>query len=337
MEALQKFGDGNKFDPAASPAALAISDSAAWAARQFEKVENRNTFILGHLAAVPKGIDASKLPTMEEELLATLSRRIFTQEKLLNTMEKKAEEEKAARVAEVAKGIREEQLETYIGNLKKLAAEDAKLAAAMAAKEREAVELKLQEQLAANKAEFDFRMEKLKQERADAEKEFGELRLLLAQKETEIKSLNGQAKVTAKMRGLPQNAKVLVKILSAPGFYKPVGTLSHRLRAVPRYEGLEPVPHSLNALAASGALEDTPEGIIFMHWLLTTPADTDRPRAKRVFKMRYGKYNIEAQKDAATIIAANVECKETTKKIRELQALIRDYGEDLVAAKLLAP
>lgn len=337
MEALQKFGDGSRFDPATSPAALAISENAAWAARQFEKIENRNTFILGHLAAVPKGIDVSKLPTMEEELLATLSRRIFTQEKLLNDIEKKAEDEKAARVAEVAKGIREEQLESYIQNLKKLAAEDAKLAAAMAAKEREEVEIKMKEQLAANQAEYNSRMEKLEQERVDAEKKNAELRLLLAQKESQVKLVDGQAKVTNQLRALPQNAKVLVKILSAPGFYKAVGDLGHRLKAVPRYDGMEPVPHSLSALAASGALEDTPEGIIFMHWLLTTASDTERPRAKRVFKLRFNKYNIEAHRDPGTVISANDECKETTKKIRELQALIRDYGEELVAAKLLAP
>lgn len=336
MAALQKLVDAAKFDPATSPAALTISSNAAWAARQFEKIDNRNTFINGHLAAVPQGIDVSKLPTMEEEVLATVSRRIVTQEKLLNGIEKKAEEDKAVRVAEVTKSIREEQLESYVENLKKLAAQDAKLAAAVAAKEREEAELRLKEQLAENKADYDSRMEKMKQENADAEKQYAELQLLLAQKETEIKSLTGKAKVTTKLRQLPENAKVLVKILATPGFYKAVGNNGYLYNSVPRYDGMEPVPHSLNALASSGALEDTPNGIVLMHWILTTRIDSERPRARRVFAITGNKNNIFYPKDAAAVISANPDCKEATKKIRELQALIRDYGEELVAAGLLA-
>lgn len=74
--------------------------------RAYEKIENRNTLISGYQAAVLSGVDVAKLPTMEEEILATLTRQIATEEGFLNEVEKKASDAKAARVVEVTKGIR---------------------------------------------------------------------------------------------------------------------------------------------------------------------------------------------------------------------------------------
>lgn len=163
----------------------------------------------------------------------------------------------------------------------KLAADESKLAGAVADKEREQVELRLKQQLAANKAEYDARIETMKQERAALDRKFAEMALQLDQQQAKTKSTNDKAKVSKPLRELPQKAKVLGRVLSAKGLYKADGADGRRLHAVPRYDSMDPVPHSLDALAASGALEDSPRGVPLMGYLLGGKVDTDWPRVNQ--------------------------------------------------------
>lgn len=84
------------------------------------------------------------------------------------------------------------------------------------------------------------------------DRKFAEMALQLDQQQAKTKSINDQAKISGPLRELPQNAKISVRVLSAKGFYKADGNDGRQLHAVPRYESMDPVPHSLDALAASG-------------------------------------------------------------------------------------
>lgn len=348
LKSLTEFrgGSGTNFDPKTSQPALTISANASWAARALEQLENRNTLIEGYQAAVPEGVNVTGLPTLEEEILATLGRRIATQEALLNDVEKKAADSKAAKIAEVTKSIREQQLEAYIGDMKSLAAEDARLAAAKAERERQEVELRGKEQLEANKAEYDRRIDKMNQERADLDKKLAALAVELDNKQAEIKTLKDKVVVAKTMRVLPQDAKIIVRILSTPGFYKPTsiqnspvtGTMAMDFSS--RYPGLNPQPHSLNALAGCGALDETSKGIMTMYYILAGSPDAERPRFQEFYPIRFGyPSNTEAlvPRDIDAALTASESARSATKKIQEIQKLIREYGDELVAAGLLAP
>ena len=221
--------------------------------------------------------------------------------------------------------------------MKQLAQQEADLSAAIHARIALDLELRRQEEIAA--------MEKNYQERVIAmERKLAEQKMLLSQHNAEVEAMEKKVEADKQLRELPADAAALISILSAKGNWKPVQLAPYRGRGlggvgVHYGNGLTPQAHSLTAISAAGALDDTPTGIYIMYAILATELDTMRPRFGRPFPLARGYQETgpiwSAGNEAA--LTHSAEQRAATEKIRKIQALLRDYGRELVAKGLLEP
>ncbi len=333
---LRKLGPSAPVE--GSESAKMINANAGWVSRAIELIDSRNTLIAGYLSAVPKALDVSKLPTLQEEVNATFARRIATREALLNEVERKAEKEKAQRLAEITRQIRAEELEDQIAEIEALAEEEKQLRAAIHERQRLEIELQWREKLAASEREFQERM-------AAMEKTRVELEAKLAAQAAELEKARRTMTAETQVRELPQDARVLLRILSAKGSWKPALAYSNKrqIAGARSQYGLDPQPHSLDVLAGIGALDDTAHGIYMLYAIMATKADTERPRFARVFQLDSdssavgGVGGLWYEQTELAELSKSADAKEATKKIRRIQEIVRDYGDILVEQGLLAP
>lgn len=314
------------FDPSTSPSVVKISENAAWAARVFEVLVSRNTLLESYIDTFPAGTDVSDLPTLDEAVNASLVRSFEDREALLNEVDAQNEKERAERMAEAERQFGQEKLEA---ELKKAAARH----------EGELLKMgqQLQELIEQTKAQQAQHAQEMAQARAEFDR-------VIARQALEIEKLQAAAAKDAKMvqakqktRELPANTRLLLSGLSAKGTWKPSkpGGNPRALMGTSSQYGLDPQPHSLGTLAGIGALEDTPVGVYTMNGILAFKGDTARPRSDAGFahSQNLASYYWFTQTETSELNKH----PEGTKRIREIQALIREFGEELVEQGYLAP
>ena len=139
------------------------------------------------------------------------------------------------------------------------------------------------------------------------------------------------------MRELPQDAKVLLKILSTPGHWAPVISEGNRLAYNATYRSLEPQPHSLSALAACGALDDSPAGIGMLYIIMATKYDEARPRYQQAFHFSDGFASVIAPPTLQNMALISQDRRDAYERLTKIQRIVREYGEELVAEGVLRP
>ncbi|MFK7849649.1 MAG: hypothetical protein AB8D78_01620 [Akkermansiaceae bacterium] len=321
-----------------------IERNASWASRAWEMITQRNTLLEGYLAVKLDGVDLSSFPTMEEEISATIHRRMVTMGKALNEVERAAAEEKVKRLAEATKDVEANKLKDQIDALRTLAEEQRGLDAAKAQGEQEAIRIESEKLLQDQREKFETELADVRERQAILEKELAARDLELEKIAKEEEGMRKTKELSEKKRALPQNAKVLISALSAKGYYKPTAIYTSGGRPMidfsSRYPGLEPQPHSLSVLAASGALEDTAKGVMTMYCILSVDRDKERPRIQQPIRLSSNTATspiLALPKDMSAALTASETTKELMKKIRTIQELVRKYGEQLVEEGLLKP
>lgn len=327
-----------------SPLVKSIEQNTAWASRAWETITQRNILLEGYLDAVVEGVDVSKLPTMQEEIEATIHRRMVNMGKALNEVERAAAEEKVKRMAEITQGIEASKLKAQIEAVESLAEEQARLEKAKADQEKKAVEIAASIKIQQTKEEYENAMASLRDQQAVLEKQLAEKALEVDEIIAEKENLAKKLQVTEEMRAMPADAKILVRILSAKGFWAPgpIKTSSTSMRfSSSRYESLEPVPHSLTSLAAAGALNEDAKGLLVLYGILSITKDTERPRLQgglRAQRSTGTDWKISFEKDSfSSALTQNEQTRKTTKKLQAIQKILREYGDQLVEEGLLQP
>ncbi|MEM7560142.1 MAG: hypothetical protein AAF394_13570 [Planctomycetota bacterium] len=325
------------FDASTSPSAARLTENAAWASRIFETLSSRNALLESYVDAFPAGTDVSGLPTLEEEINANFTRRIATREAMRNEVDAQVEQERAKREAELAEKIGREKLEAYLTEIEEIAAEERRIAAAIHEREMLQRDQQLQQVMAQIKAEQEKHAAQMAQERAEFDKQLAQMALQIERLQAQADKAADTATMEKKTRELPANAKVILAGLSAKGTWKPSkpGGNTRMLMGTSSQYGLDPQPHSLGTIAGIGALDDTSLGVYTMYAILAFKGDTDRPRmdANYACSQNLASFYWWEQTETAELNKAPA----TTKRIREIQALIREFGEELVEQGYLAP
>lgn len=205
-------------------------------------------------------------------------------------------------------------------------------------------DLGVERERAAQHREMDFEsdMRALKAEYERAQQTWREreteLRRELAAREDELAKVRGRLT----LRELPPDVKARVRILAAPGIWKP------QFRKPSHLEGHESVArypqeqaHSLSALAAVGALDEGPQGIYALYAVLVAKGDTKRPRFNEVFRI----HNDPTQTFWVdlTLNEMRTEFDQTPERKREyerlvaIQTALREYGDEFVQSGVLEP
>lgn len=340
-----KADTGATFSPE-SAFVKAIERNASWASRAWEMITQRNTLLEGYLAVKLEGVDLSSLPTMEEEISATIHRRMVTIGKALNEVERAAAEEKVKRLAEATKNVEANKLKDQIDALRTLAEEQRGLDAAKAKGEQEAIRIESEKLLQDQREKFESELAEVAARQADLEKQLAakalEIDEVIAEKERMAKELA----LAQKVREMPADAKTLVRILAAPGFWSPGdvsqgGTGSKYVTMKDaRYDTLEATPHSLTKIAASGALAEDARGYLILYMILSAPGDKDRPRFKGEIGVKEynGFCNVRMPTSQfSSVFTQSESTKSLLGQIQEIQKVVREYGDQLVKEGLLAP
>lgn len=336
---------GAVFSPE-SKNAKAVEQNAAWASRAWEAITQRNALLEGYLEVKLKGANLEDLPTMEEEIQATIHRRMVTLEESLNEVEREADKERGIRLVQVTREIEAGKLNDQIAALRALAEEKRKYDAAIAKQREQEIEIAAAKKLQSLREEMESEMTLLRERQVELEKELAtkalEIDKIVAEKETMEKKL----KMDTQLRAMPADAKVLVSILTAPGFWAPgeVGAFGSGGRFFrvtdSRYDRLKAGPHSLSALAAAGALTDDANGYLSLYLILAGTGDKDRPRLKGAIEVVPNGSQVFVRMPSAqisSVFTQNQKTKDTLKKIQAIQAVVRNYGEQMVKEGLLAP
>ena len=260
---------------------------------------------------------------MEEEVTATFLRRVKTREALLNEVEREAAQEKTEKLAEVTRQIRKDELDTQLNRIKQLAEQEALLVDTLHQREIAELSKQYEEEIAAMKREQAEMLAKLEAYAAATD------------------SIRKRAEVKQTLRKLPSNARTMVALLSAKGTWKPIKESYNDciLRGASSHYGLDPQSHSLTALAACGALEDTPNGIYTLYAVMAAHSDTLRPRMKGGFRLNHNSSinTMWLKKNMMEELNSGQSARNMVTKIRGIQKLLRDYGKELVAEGLLEP
>ena len=340
-----KTGGGTDFDPKSGPAQI-IEQNTSWASRAWESISSRNTLLRGYLDTPIKGINVSNLPTMQEEIEATIHRRMVAMGKALNEVERMAAAEKVKRMAALTRGIEADKLRDHLKKVEVLAEKQRELDRAYAEAEILEVDIAAKRKMQKTEEEYEAAIAALKAREAALEKELSAKSLALDEVKAESLDLAKQLAMAQKMRELPADAKVLISSLSAPGYWAPgkieVGgrgatflTMHHG-----RYDVTEPVPHSLTKLAACGALSDDPRGYLTLYFIMVSKGDKERPRLEGAIEPRQMKWGINLRLPSnqfSAVFTQNEDTKSLLKRLKSIQAVVRTYGDQLVAQGLLAP
>ena len=343
-----KKNTGLTFNPDTTPSALVVMNNATWTSKAFDTIDSRIALLEGYIASVPDNVDVSRLPTLENEVKEMFARRISTFESRLNEVEKQAAEERSIRIAEATSQMRETELEDHLASLKELFEQQRQLDRMKAEKEIQSVSIeadRLKEQIET----------KYKRELAAAEERAELLRKELKLRELEVDKVTAEIQVLTKRlelaeirRAMPINAKALVSILTSKGYWKPVHQTIYRdgnFDGDSKYPGTDPVPHSLTTLSTVGALDDNSQGLYKLYLILATGCDTMRPRFEKVFYIDERTKNYISNPAAIKFLKTeaiereftkSTEAREALEKLKTIQGILRDYGEELVRQGLLA-
>jgi hypothetical protein len=168
---------------------------------------------------------------------------------------------------------------------------------------------------------------------AERERRTAELRLELQRTKSQVLDLERAMQTIqteTKLKALPPEVIGRVRLLSARGFWKPHFHAPCDMDPAARYESLEPVPHSLAALTASGCLDETPDGMWALYVVLANPRDNKRPR------MIIAGWPPHLSWDPNDTLRRLQDNPAAYKTLREVQQTLRVHGEDLVALGYLA-
>ena len=168
---------------------------------------------------------------------------------------------------------------------------------------------------------------------ADRERRTAELRLELQRTKSQVLDLERAMQTIqteTKLKALPPEVVGRVRLLSAPGFWKPHFLAPCHMDGQARYDSLEPVPHSLAALTAAGCLDETPDGLWALYVVLANHHDDKRPR------MLLTGWPSGLAWDPSATLKRLQDNPAAYKTLREVQQTLRVHGEDLVALGYLA-
>jgi len=155
---------------------------------------------------------------------------------------------------------------------------------------------------------------------------------------TRLKAEVEELRVRAALKDLTPEVKARVSILASPGYWKPeMDTESpNLLKADAVYgDGDTPQPHSLTALKAIGALDDSTRGAYALFTVLAIKHDKERPRHPRTFNLAYHRGWPEKEEERQSQLTKDDGARKDWQFVKEVQEALREYGEELVDAGLL--
>jgi len=314
------------FDIESNDAAERILEDATWTLDRQEEVERRIATINRFRQQVPEGADVDDLPTLAtaiEQYIGTIAAR----ERLVE--ESAREKERIAaleRRRDQAASTERERIETELRRTRELSG------ISLSILERD-FDLRVAEQ----QRELANREADIARELAEIEREKSELELELAKRNEQIQQLEEQLNVyeaKVAVRELDPEVRGLVRLLSAPGTWKPVINNEQQLLADAHY-GVEPQPHSLSALTAAGVLDKSPHGAYRLYVVLANRFN-DRPSYSGSWPVDYYMdkyvrlYGVDPEDLARTDTVLY-------SKMQEIQDALREYGDALVEEGLLRP
>ena len=168
---------------------------------------------------------------------------------------------------------------------------------------------------------------------AERERRTAELRIELQRTKSQVLDLERvmqTIQTETKLQELPPEVIGRVRLLSAPGFWRPHFLAPCHMDHQARYDALEPVPHSLAALTAVGCLDETPDGIWALYVVLSNLHDDKRPR------MLLTGWPPGLAWDPNATLKRLQDNPAAYKTLREVQQTLRVHGDDLVALGYLA-
>jgi len=169
---------------------------------------------------------------------------------------------------------------------------------------------------------------------AERGKRAAELRLELAEARRQMQALEDRVstyEAEETIRRLPPHVIGRVRLLSAPGFWRPHYVAPCHMDPKARYDSLDPVPHSLSSLIAAGCLEPDAQGLFALYVILSTPHDKKRPRMTIPGLPSSHFWNPE---NASRLLQDNASGR---KSLELLQETLATYADDFVALGYLHP
>lgn len=227
-----------------------------------------------------------------------------------------------------------------------MAEEQRGLDAAKAKGEQEAIKIAAEKLLQDQREKFELELAEVAARQAELEKQLAEKALEVDKVTAEKEKMTKELALAQEVRKMPADAKALVRILAAPGFWAPgevelggQGALFVNM-GNDRYDRLEAGPHSLTKIAASGALANDARGYLTLYMVLAAPGDKDRPRFKGPIPVKGSNrsFNVRVPTDQiSSIFTQNESTQNLLKQLKKIQDVVRLYGDELVAEGMLAP
>lgn len=315
-----------RFNIEANEAAKQVLEDSAWVLLQETKLEERSATIKSFERSVPRDVDVSGLPTLREAIDHYIGSIAARERAVEESARERERREALERRRDIAATDERERIDIELRRIRDLG----RLSQTILERDYDLKELGLEQEISDREGDIARQINDLKREKT-------ELELELASRDEQIQVLQDQIDVlSAKtaIREMPAEIRGLLRLLTAPGTWKPERLGHRRLRGDASY-GIDPQPHSLDALTGAGALDEGFEGVYALYVVMANDK-TDRPKYGGSWLIGYSGGR-DPSWEGVDIEAEIHRDRALYDRVKKVHDALREWGDELVAQKILMP